>query len=598
MLKIFTGKIVEPHRPNVLDIETAPNGDVIGVGFAYEYQGEIIYKSYEDFELFIEEYINFLYTLDEKELKRYSRLYAHNGANFDYLSLYKYLLENDLLEEAKYIMADSAGIGAQFTIRGCAITLFDSYRLLPASLSALSKTFNVENKKLEHEYNDFLLFKKEQPELFWSYLRNDVLGLQEIIYLFWQRIYEVFGNIGELPMTLPALALRVFSKQMPGNLLIPTKPELKELERIAYKGGLTLCLRTGIFENVNIYDVNSMYPAQMAQQIFPVSYKGYWTTKYKKESIGIWYASFVQTARNMPPFLFDNEKGAAYEGKGAFTTQELNYLLEVGGKFEIEKGYVYTDVGTPFKTFITQCYTMRKEAQKNGDDALAFTLKIFMNSLYGKFAQREEGNSVVLASPEAHKELIKNKIPFTPLGDFMAIPEHRNVRHLFVGLAAYVTAYARIDLHKRMREMILAGYDVLYCDTDSIHVVEGTMLESNELGAVKREFSGRAAYAGKKIYALQDADKHEKTRAKGIGRKLIKNTTPHTRNKKPIRRGAALTFEEVARLATNKSELTAFTFETFPSVKEVMRGTRKAAVIGPKTRVLRNTGGIWDNDEV
>lgn len=598
MISPYKGSDVLPYKPNVLDIETAPDGSVIAVGFASsDRNGNSHYASFEDFEHWLLYYRALIEThriTDDKEFnKRITKIYAHNGANFDYLSLLIYLQEADALVDCEYFMADSTGIGVKITIRGnIEITLLDSYRLMPASLAKLTHTFNVDDVKQEVPkecQNDYQLFKSKYPHLFWDYLRADCLGLQEVIYKFWQMMYDMFGSVGHLPMTLPSLALRVFTKFIDNGIMTPNNPKLKQLERDAYKGGLTLAIKTGTYDSITVYDVNSMYPSVMSSEKYPISYVGYWTRQFDPNVSALWRATFSQSELPYPPFLFDEKKGAQYNGNGAFSTEELLHLLSIGGQFTISEGYVYRRTENLFQKFVDTLYSRRKQATLEGDEALAFTLKIMLNSLYGKFAQREAGYKVVLGSGALMRELLAKGSKFFLLGDFLAIEEQREVRHTFVAVAAMITANARIRLHTLMKEHIdeYGVESVVYCDTDSIHVTSGSMPTSPELGAVKEEASGMiGAYAGKKIYTLSEpkqlygetiAGKSVYVKTKGIGRRIIDGQLDHN---------------TIARLSEDTEESEKLTFTGFPSVKEVLSGKKVAAKMRSITRTIKNTGSV------
>lgn len=583
MISPFSGSDVQPYKPNVLDIETAPNGCVIAVGFAWcDDHDKEHYEAFGGFDSWLFRYTTLCqhFSASNTMNKRMSRIYAHNGANFDYLSLLVYLQENNLLADCQYFMADSTGIGVKIELtNGIEITLLDSYRLMPASLAKLTHTFGVDNVKqtVPDECKDnYMLFKEAYPELFWSYLKADCLGLQEVIYKFWQMMTDMFGSVGQLPMTLPSLALRVFTKFIDEGIMTPNNPKLKQLERDAYKGGLTLAIKNGTYDSITVYDVNSMYPSVMASEEYPTSYVGYWTRDFDPNVAGLWRAEFRQPELPYPPFLFDSKKGAQYNGTGAYTTNELSYLLSIGGQFTVSEGYVYRRTETLFQRFVDTLYNRRKQATLEGDEALAFTLKIMLNSLYGKFAQREAGYKVVLGSGALIRELLEQKATFHLLGDFLAVEEVREVRHTFVAVAAMITANARVRLHTLMKNHIDEyGVDsVVYCDTDSIHVTTGEMPVSPELGAVKEEISNvKGAYAGKKIYSLEN----KTVKAKGIGRRIV---------------NGKLVYNTIQRLAQDADETETITFSGFPSVKEVLSGKKPAAKMRTITRTIKNTGSV------
>ena len=55
-----------------------------------------------------------------------------------------------------------------------------------------------------------------------------------------------------------------------------------------------------------------------------------------------------------------------------------------------------------------------------------------------------------------------------------------------------------------------------------------------------------------------------------------------------------LDYESIRKLVYDKALRIPYTFEVFPSVKEVLGERRKASVMIERTRNLANTGGIWD----
>jgi hypothetical protein len=333
-------------------------------------------------------------------------------------------------------------------------------------------------------------------------------------------------------------------------------------------------MRTGIFKNTNVYDVNSMYPFSMWRYEYPTSYEGYWSHRFDPHSMGLWSASYEQCNQKVPPFLFDCEKGATYQGNGVYTTQELLHLSSIGGTFKITQGYVYEKKAPIFRDFVQTVYEDRQVAIASGNEAVSFTLKILLNSLYGKFAQRQSGTSIEWYTYDRMNEYVDAGKKVKIMGDFLVTEEEREVPHVFVAIALIITADARIDLHSRMSDVIRRGFDVYYCDTDSIHT-NATMDETTGLGGLKLEMSGTAAYAGRKLYAFYEG----KIKAKGIGRNQV---------------GEKLTYDHIAALALNKELTAAFTFQGFPSVKGVLTKVEKAAVMRVMTRRIRNTGGIWD----
>jgi hypothetical protein len=136
-----------------------------------------------------------------------------------------------------------------------------------------------------------------------------------------------------------------------------------------------------------------------------------------------------------------------------------------------------------------------------------------------------------------------------------------------VGIAAYITAAARTVLYRYITEAEARGGFVWYCDTDSVHVSGAELPVSDDLGAVKHEYTGPASYAGKKLYALGDKLKH-----KGVSKR------------------AGVTADQMAALVDGTLPAITATFETLPTAREILSGRKRAAISTERTRTLRVTG--------
>ena len=120
-------------------------------------------------------------------------------------------------------------------------------------------------------------------------------------------------------------------------------------------------------------------------------------------------------------------------------------------------------------------------------------------------------------------------------------------------ISSYVTAYARIELHKAM----LANKDrLLYVDTDSIWITGESkgIINGNQLGEWKLEYEfSEAFFIGLKFYAYQ-LENEMKVRIKGVSRKMIENAE-FTSVKDFGKRVVGLEFTEEAKYNTIKKSL-------------------------------------------
>ena len=573
-------KDVQPYLVCALDIETASTGDVLAIGFAWTENDTRHYKAFEGWAGWFE-FFQTLYKESDKETRERLRyVYAHNGAAFDWLSLLAWAEDNGHMEKMKFIVSGGIGIGIDMKLPACTVKLRDSVRLMPGTLDSLAQSFGTDQQKntVPGDYISRMEdYKRDYPEEFWAYLKADVLSLQEIVYRFWTLIYNKVGSIERLPMTLPALAMKLWRMTLPHEIMVSSETRLRELERRAYTGGRTECYAATVAD-VTIYDANSLYPTVMESQIFPASYRGGWTDEYNGLH-GIYDVEYRQWNTDVKPVLRDETTNEfQYSGSGAYCQPELEMLLEVGGEFIVKEGYVYDDMEPLFQEFIRDWYSTRLTAQKEGNDGLAYVCKILMNSLYGKFGQKEEGEVVYFWDEDTlEKEYEKvesgadDAKEFVEFGEYVIVKEQRHSETTFVGVAAYITAHARLNLYRQMRYVSELGGTLYATDTDSVHVSGVELPTGKELGQWKEEFSGRGAYLGKKLYALDNGA----VKAKGIGK--------DAREK--------LSFELFSELAkTGESIETEFT--VFPSIKESL--SRKRPVNQPfkRKRAIRATAPI------
>lgn len=565
---------IKPEKPTALDIETPSCGGVLKIGFAYiNTRDEIEYETFDGWQGFID-HLTALTTKYKRQTtikRRLTHIFAHNGANFDWLSLITYAQETGQIDRLRLIVNGSRAIGGRLTLtNGETIHLLDSLQLLPASLEKLCTSFDVETPKIaipDHYKSRMEDFIRDEPELFDAYLKADVLALQEILYKFWQLLYESAGNIGYLPMTLPSLAMRMFRKQLQQPVFTPLNERIEHISRHAYHGGLVECWKPGSYDEINVYDVNSMYPAVMRDNEFPTSHRVARTDRYINGALALYYCHWRQKQRDIPPFLF-NDTERSYDGENWITSAEYEYFVEKGlGDITITEGYVFQHKGRLFEDYINTWYNKRLYAQEHELDALSLVCKLLMNSLYGKFGQKRTGTAIVAENHAQIVQRIRNGEKVVPFGDFFIVEQPVEVEYAFPAVAAFVTAYARCKL---MDAIIATKGTFVYADTDSVHLRGGTLETSSRLGAWKLEATGSGVYAGKKLYALRTGVK-DKITAKGVGRAI---------------KGGILTYE-LLEYITRTDDAVPITFTTFPSVREVLSGKRAVAVLTERTRRIR-----------
>lgn len=166
-----------------------------------------------------------------------------------------------------------------------------------------------------------------------------------------------------------------------------------EAAQYAYAGGRFEQFRCGHLPGVVYeYDINSAYPSAIVN--LPSLRQGTWehVKTFEPNTFGVWHISYHQTGndRSQPQPLFCRARNGtiSYPGKceGWYWTPEaalvdLSYIIE---------GWVFRESGIrPFE-FVNEYYERRREWKQNGISAEK-ALKLALNSMYGKMAQRIGG---------------------------------------------------------------------------------------------------------------------------------------------------------------------------------------------------------------
>lgn len=233
----------------------------------------------------------------------------------------------------------------------------------------------------------------------------------------------------------------------------------------SYFGGRFEILKRGLIGTAHLYDINSAYPFALAN--IPDMTKGNWVrskTIVNDAQLGFFkIIANIPDDKYVPPFPFSTNNKIFFP-TGKFITyctlDELQACSET--KFyKILESYQYVDKNPDYiyKDFIESIYGKRQayKAQKN---PLQLPLKIILNSIYGKTAQRvgyRIGNM------------------FSPV------------------IASQITGKARAMLYDFVMKNDLEQ-DVVSFATDSIITTKKLDINSDHLGGFKYENSGDDVY--------------------------------------------------------------------------------------------------------
>ena len=442
-------------------------------------------------------------------------------------------LRNFSLKDGQFMYVTS-DLGQWYTLtfnyKGLTIEFIDSYKLLPFSLDKLAKDFKVQHTKLTMNYEDNYLTSENK-----DYILNDIIALSEVIQKF-RSVANTSKN------TIASSAYDIFTRMLesenkdPESLFPRLSSDIDLFCRKAYKGGFCYVNEKYQGKTINkkgqVYDVNSLYPFVMSSdRLMPIGEPVFYKKK-KGQYVDIYKISCKAKCKYYP-FIFNksfSNKSSYMKEIDTDTLKDLClYVTDVDLQlikdfYDIYYLHIIETVtfrgvkaSYLFKNYIDK-YAQMKIAHAKEKDAPYHIAKLLQNSLYGKFGSSYEletykfNNDLVLTAVEGSKKECKQS---------------------YVCLAAFITAYARDYI---IRNIMKHPNEFLYCDTDSIHLLDvkdiDLDIDSSRYGAFKLEYEfTQAKHIRQKCY-IEKIDNNNyytgicglsKDKQKDLQEKLINN---------------------------------------------------------------------------
>jgi hypothetical protein len=330
-------------------------------------------------------------------------------------------------------------------------------------------------KPLDHEYLKTKEKRAKLSKFYYSRHKNEVrkycikdcVLTRELSEHWIEVFYEVFGFYVDNWISSGYLAEKVLIKN---GIYIPffneIPYEVQEIARHSFYGGRFELLTRGYIGECYLYDINSAYPNSLTT--IPDVTNGRWFSSRKihpKATVGFFYIlANIDDSVRISPFPFIKKNRTICYPCGIFKTYvTLDELKAVQGdpkiKYQILESYQFIpnkDCGYPFKKFIEEQYKRRMKLKKDGNQ-LERAIKIILNSIYGKTAQKTNKRMGNLFNPV---------------------------------IASYITGFARAQLYRFVKENNLEDSVVAFA-TDSTACrkkIEG--LNSEKLGEMKLDKEG------------------------------------------------------------------------------------------------------------
>lgn len=435
-------------------------------------------------------------------------------------------------------------------------TLLDSLNVYPAGVEEMGNVLNKVADGYSRQGNDTLAnyyregklkkprwlgkrkwseLSKPEKEMLSTYCAADARNTRKFMEWFQT---EVNNLGGELRMTAASTALDLYRRKylVQDNLCIP-QPTWECLieSKLSYYGGRTECLVVGTTDDIWDNDVNSMYPSVMLNTRYPYPSPEKFVKWRSPPFSCLEYEGFSKVTVTVPymdipplPFKTDGKLMFPYGTlQGVWTNLELRYAVSLGCEIsEMDWSYFNRKTFNPFHSYVEDLFSKRldyccpkycPDSKTRGVRCFELGLKckyalateevvkLFLNGLYGKFAQnflsQEQADEIGIAIKKiggtfkGFEDASDDEISFTNSNypEYLAkgyvinkaIPKLKSFMNPI--LSSYTTAAARIKLHQYMLKATEEGAKILYYDTDSLYSTKrlSFAVKGKQLGALQ-----------------------------------------------------------------------------------------------------------------
>lgn len=521
----------------------------------------------KDFVEFID---HLILTIDQKQY-----FYSFNGARFDNLLV--------LLPFIHYFNGNISFVGnisnVKFFIIKQLIYFYD-LRLILTRGKLNDLAFSILGKrKIEFDIVQYLEYEKKNE---YEKKRNEIVKYClkdcKLVGLLIKNLYgfvkELFTKQDQKELFLskfnifqPTIAmLTLNSWKNLGGWYNPVKgiEKTADFEKIkaSYKGGVCIPLKKRYTPNANSkylyhYDINSSYPTVMMKEI-PIAIKKYEIiSEYK--TVSLKKSPLLQLKNNclyevifrfkdkiiFPYFPIKVKEGLVYvqeslKEKQWIWGEELNYAL-ISGHLEILEVFSFFEFFME-KIFQNYIQMLWEERKKEKDENKKMWLKIFMNSLYGKFGQKQFDKISIIHTSQLQEYILgfnkDNVLNFSPETEYlknisllterkidggfweMSFPPDTSLNYIgsLIHISSFIASQARIKL---IDGMYSTGIDhIYYFDTDSIFtdIPMPSEYVGSDLGEWKCEENNiiDGYFLAPKVYAVKCEDGNILLHCKGI----------------------------------------------------------------------------------
>lgn len=445
------------------DIETAGKKNKFVMGSLFMQDGtSFVFWNKEDF-------------LKEILQKKYRHHYFFaTNLGFDFLGMF---WKTDEIQEMYPLTRGSSFLKICFYVKGGKlvpkgtqsawnIQFLDTGNYARYSVEELGKMINIPKLNQPKCFKRFPRSKNEAKELEKYNIRDSEISLR--FMEFYARSVESIG--GSLGITAACTALQTFKNIGLKDTYYRASDDIIMKIMLAYFGGRVEAFERGLFKNYHKYDVVSLYPYVMAVNKFPNpnfrNYNRCNNSIYYKNTEGFSRITIDIPEMDRPPLPYKHNGKLMFPcGKltGWWTNVEIRHAVSLGCVvMKVYENIWYSKTCEPF-LYYNDLFKLKQDYKKEGNK-MEKVIKLILNSLFGKFAQRNDRHTKVIPSKNVTIEDLEKFTDYEFLGDgkFIRIACPTPPSYFcFPEWSAYITAYARLHVYPMLK-------DAIYTDTDSV----------------------------------------------------------------------------------------------------------------------------------
>jgi hypothetical protein len=367
------------------------------------------------------------------------------------------------------------------------IEMLDSYLILPSSLKTLGLKYKVKDLKgyfpysfvnentldyigptpsislfgeiSDEEYKGLVSFTWNIQNELIRYLELDLKSLFQIITIFNKDVYSLEKiDITKLP-TISSIAFKIFRTNYLSNTKLPIIKGLihKDLRNAYYGGVVEVFKNEGT--NLNYYDVNSLYPFAMLNDM-PTGNMQFSTDPNINNYFGIVFVE-VDTTNLDPkylnfPLLPHKIEGRMFNllGKwsGWYLSEELKLAISFGYTVKVFYGYNFERTSNIFSSFVNKYFDIK--AGLSNINMERATAKMILNGVYGRLGMKPDQDIIEIVNSSKAEEILSK---FNVKEQYNLTENLEFIRYANTPIAGFLELFGKLIRQNGDRTLLLTN---------------------------------------------------------------------------------------------------------------------------------------------